>query len=218
MKSRTHLEMAITSTDHFTFKDFQLAFSPAHFRNERLAWRTIIQLNLIRYVLPLSATSHFRFSLIGIARYCCGGEDVARWSRHLQETTFIDAGKPTGREDRPLNARAPQLFIRSGWRYAPNLMVENACIRESSDSLRNPFRRLGDFDSARGKAASNAWGSAKGHRSRPTLYLSTTDHELLSLDLLKRCLKFSRKNGQTQQKDKLRCTHNYLKKHEESCQ
>lgn len=28
--------------------DFQLAFTPAHFRNERLAWRTIIQLNLIR--------------------------------------------------------------------------------------------------------------------------------------------------------------------------
>lgn len=30
--------------------DFQLAFSPAHFRNERMAWRTIIQLNLIRSV------------------------------------------------------------------------------------------------------------------------------------------------------------------------
>ena len=32
------------------FADFQLAFTPAHFRNERLAWRTIIQLNLIRCV------------------------------------------------------------------------------------------------------------------------------------------------------------------------
>ncbi|KAI0093378.1 G-protein alpha subunit [Irpex rosettiformis] len=34
-----------------TLKNFQLAFSPSHFRNERLAWRTIIQLNLIRQVL-----------------------------------------------------------------------------------------------------------------------------------------------------------------------
>ncbi|KAF7794106.1 hypothetical protein EIP86_005236, partial [Pleurotus ostreatoroseus] len=30
-----------------TLKNFQLAFTPTHFRNERLAWRTIIQLNLI---------------------------------------------------------------------------------------------------------------------------------------------------------------------------
>jgi len=36
-----------------TLKNFQLAFSPAHFRNERLAWRTIIQLNLIRSVKTL---------------------------------------------------------------------------------------------------------------------------------------------------------------------
>ena len=31
--------------------DFQLAFSPSHFHKERAAWKTIIQLNLIRYVL-----------------------------------------------------------------------------------------------------------------------------------------------------------------------
>ncbi|KIP04653.1 hypothetical protein PHLGIDRAFT_109311 [Phlebiopsis gigantea 11061_1 CR5-6] len=36
-----------------TLKNFQLAFSPAHFRNERLAWRTIIQLNLIRSLKTL---------------------------------------------------------------------------------------------------------------------------------------------------------------------
>ncbi|KAI0703479.1 G-protein alpha subunit [Cytidiella melzeri] len=35
-----------------TLKNFQLAFSPAHFRNERLAWRTIIQLNFIRQTQP----------------------------------------------------------------------------------------------------------------------------------------------------------------------
>lgn len=28
--------------------DFQLTFSPSHFRSEKLAWRTIVQLNLIR--------------------------------------------------------------------------------------------------------------------------------------------------------------------------
>ncbi|GJE90625.1 G-protein alpha subunit [Phanerochaete sordida] len=36
-----------------TLKNFQLAFTPAHFRNERLAWRTIIQLNLIRSLKTL---------------------------------------------------------------------------------------------------------------------------------------------------------------------
>lgn len=36
-----------------TLKNFQLAFSPSHFRNERLAWRTIIQLNLIRSLKTL---------------------------------------------------------------------------------------------------------------------------------------------------------------------
>ncbi|EMD36098.1 hypothetical protein CERSUDRAFT_116002 [Gelatoporia subvermispora B] len=36
-----------------TLKNFQLAFSPSHFRNERLAWRTIIQLNLIRHIKKL---------------------------------------------------------------------------------------------------------------------------------------------------------------------
>ncbi|PCH39013.1 G-protein alpha subunit [Wolfiporia cocos MD-104 SS10] len=36
-----------------TLKNFQLAFSPAHFRNERAAWRTIIQLNLIRCIKRL---------------------------------------------------------------------------------------------------------------------------------------------------------------------
>lgn len=38
MRAYTHLRVA----------DFQLAFSPQHFRSERAAWRTIIQLNLIR--------------------------------------------------------------------------------------------------------------------------------------------------------------------------
>lgn len=37
--------------------DFQLAFSPQHFRSERAAWRTIIQLNLIRCVLSDSSAS-----------------------------------------------------------------------------------------------------------------------------------------------------------------
>ncbi|KZT05686.1 G-protein alpha subunit [Laetiporus sulphureus 93-53] len=36
-----------------TLKNFQLAFSPAHFRNERAAWKTIIQLNLIRSIKRL---------------------------------------------------------------------------------------------------------------------------------------------------------------------
>ncbi|GBE86117.1 hypothetical protein SCP_0806410 [Sparassis crispa] len=36
-----------------TLKNFQLAFSPQHFRSERAAWRTIIQLNLIRSVKRL---------------------------------------------------------------------------------------------------------------------------------------------------------------------
>ncbi|KAI0338804.1 G-alpha-domain-containing protein [Trametopsis cervina] len=36
-----------------TLKNFQLAFSPSHFRNERLAWRTIVQLNLVRSVKTL---------------------------------------------------------------------------------------------------------------------------------------------------------------------
>ncbi|OCH90781.1 G-protein alpha subunit [Obba rivulosa] len=36
-----------------TLKNFQLAFSPSHFRNERLAWRTIVQLNLIRSIKRL---------------------------------------------------------------------------------------------------------------------------------------------------------------------
>ncbi|EKM50981.1 uncharacterized protein PHACADRAFT_262889 [Phanerochaete carnosa HHB-10118-sp] len=36
-----------------TLKNFQLAFTPSHFRNERLAWRTIIQLNLIRSLKTL---------------------------------------------------------------------------------------------------------------------------------------------------------------------
>ncbi|KAH9927896.1 G-protein alpha subunit [Amylocystis lapponica] len=36
-----------------TLKNFQLAFSPTHFRNERMAWRTIIQLNLIRSIKRL---------------------------------------------------------------------------------------------------------------------------------------------------------------------
>ncbi|TFK77575.1 hypothetical protein K466DRAFT_608015, partial [Polyporus arcularius HHB13444] len=33
-----------------TLKNFQLAFSPQHFHKERAAWKTIIQLNLIRSV------------------------------------------------------------------------------------------------------------------------------------------------------------------------
>ncbi|OBZ73276.1 Guanine nucleotide-binding protein alpha-4 subunit [Grifola frondosa] len=36
-----------------TLKNFQLAFSPSHFRNERNAWKTIIQLNLIRSIKRL---------------------------------------------------------------------------------------------------------------------------------------------------------------------
>ncbi|KAI0795968.1 G-protein alpha subunit [Abortiporus biennis] len=36
-----------------TLKNFQLAFSPQHFRSEKLAWRTIIQLNLIRSIKQL---------------------------------------------------------------------------------------------------------------------------------------------------------------------
>ncbi|EED79074.1 candidate G-protein alpha subunit [Postia placenta Mad-698-R] len=36
-----------------TLKNFQLAFSPSHFRSERAAWRTIIQLNLIRSIKRL---------------------------------------------------------------------------------------------------------------------------------------------------------------------
>ncbi|KAH9940208.1 G-protein alpha subunit [Epithele typhae] len=36
-----------------TLKNFQLAFSPAHFQKERAAWKTIIQLNLIRNVKRL---------------------------------------------------------------------------------------------------------------------------------------------------------------------
>ncbi|KAH9916664.1 G-protein alpha subunit [Fomitopsis serialis] len=36
-----------------TLKNFQLAFSPQHFRSERAAWRTIIQLNLIRSIKRL---------------------------------------------------------------------------------------------------------------------------------------------------------------------
>ncbi|KZT65499.1 G-protein alpha subunit [Daedalea quercina L-15889] len=36
-----------------TLKNFQLAFSPQHFRTERAAWRTIIQLNLIRSIKRL---------------------------------------------------------------------------------------------------------------------------------------------------------------------
>ncbi|CCM05237.1 uncharacterized protein FIBRA_07447 [Fibroporia radiculosa] len=36
-----------------TLKNFQLAFSPAHFRNERAAWKTIVQLNLIRSIKRL---------------------------------------------------------------------------------------------------------------------------------------------------------------------
>ncbi|KAI0919462.1 hypothetical protein AcW1_003298 [Taiwanofungus camphoratus] len=36
-----------------TLKNFQLAFSPSHFRNERAAWKTIIQLNLIRSIKRL---------------------------------------------------------------------------------------------------------------------------------------------------------------------
>ncbi|KAK7678986.1 hypothetical protein QCA50_017929 [Cerrena zonata] len=36
-----------------TLKNFQLAFSPQHFRSEKLAWKTIIQLNLIRNIKQL---------------------------------------------------------------------------------------------------------------------------------------------------------------------
>ncbi|KAI0073919.1 G-protein alpha subunit [Panus rudis PR-1116 ss-1] len=36
-----------------TLKNFQLAFSPQHFRSEKLAWKTIIQLNLIRSIKQL---------------------------------------------------------------------------------------------------------------------------------------------------------------------
>ena len=39
--------------------DFQLAFSPQHFHKERSAWKTIIQLNLIRYV-PVSVLCGMR--------------------------------------------------------------------------------------------------------------------------------------------------------------
>ena len=33
------------------FQDFQLAFAPKHFEEERAIWKTIVQLNLIAQVL-----------------------------------------------------------------------------------------------------------------------------------------------------------------------
>ncbi|TCD63718.1 hypothetical protein EIP91_005003, partial [Steccherinum ochraceum] len=52
LKSELSLSVVV-DVDTDKVPDFQLAFSPQHFRSEKLAWRTIIQLNLIRSIKQL---------------------------------------------------------------------------------------------------------------------------------------------------------------------
>ena len=64
LKSACSLASSRSYCAHILFLDFQLAFTPAHFRNERLAWRTIIQLNLIRCVPLTLATRREPVALV----------------------------------------------------------------------------------------------------------------------------------------------------------
>jgi hypothetical protein len=131
------------------FKDFQLAFAPKHFEEERAIWKIIVQLNLIAQVLHPNS-SHF-FLTLYISRSI---RTILDALKDEYETPSVPQPTPT---ESSLRGPAHNLRrIRLG--FSPLFFIETNLIKILSPDISDPRELC--------VRAGSGWKELLGHRGK----------------------------------------------------